>query len=369
MLDLFEHKAVAEPPKKTLDLGADILALRKRRRFVIQIRAVKGQRVIKNIPQRPAFFHPAAQVPAAFPGNRGRLPGILHSRGRYQFRIDVAHVTPGLRESAHVTEAVRPPAGTPVGRIGQAFAAAYQHQQRRLAKGRGVSVDNLFAIGHRRYFPGLRAAHMPLAPPADRSDIDVVDVRVPVVSLAEPADEVQVPLKNDRIVEVGHEQPFGACVVACQYFAADVFEPVGVIRIVRPGRTAHRAERQPLARQAGLVEHLVEKRIVNFALLGFECVPAPSCVVNARRNPSGQILIFAGGVMERLPAHPWIRKNLIGLSRPDFNRRSGRGGFLNDLFAPGKHKQHESEKSRKIYARSIRTHGTLLSTALSVDVN
>ena len=85
----------------------------------------------------------------------------------------------------------------------QALAAADEHHQRRLLERGQVGVDDLHAVLQRRQLAVLRAAQVPLAPPADRAEVDVVDVGMAVVPLAQPLDEVEVPLQHDRIVHVG----------------------------------------------------------------------------------------------------------------------------------------------------------------------
>ena len=72
---------------------------------------------------------------------------------------------------------------------------------------------------------------MPLPPPADRSDIDMSDVRVTVVPLAKPFDEVEMPLQGDRIIHVGDREssPF---VFGDQFFASDLVQPPGMVWLV-----------------------------------------------------------------------------------------------------------------------------------------
>ena len=50
---------------------------------------------------------------------------------------------------------------------------------------------------------------MPLTPPANRAEVYMVDVRVAVVSITQPFDEIQVSGNNIWIVQYGNLQ-FGA---------------------------------------------------------------------------------------------------------------------------------------------------------------
>ena len=103
----------------------------------------------------------------------------------------------------------------------EAFAAADQHQQRRLLEGGQVGIDDLHAVLQRRHLALLRAAQVPLAPPADRAEVHVVDVGMAVVPLAQPLDEVQVPFEDDGIVHVGDRERALALVVGNEFLAAD----------------------------------------------------------------------------------------------------------------------------------------------------
>ena len=47
---------------------------------------------------------------------------------------------------------------------------------------------------------------MPLAPPADGAKVDVVDIRVAVVFLAQPLDEIEMGFHDNGIIHVGDRE-------------------------------------------------------------------------------------------------------------------------------------------------------------------
>ena len=45
---------------------------------------------------------------------------------------------------------------------------------------------------------------MPLAPPAHRSEIDMINIRMAVVSRAQTLDEIQMSRQHDGVIQYGH---------------------------------------------------------------------------------------------------------------------------------------------------------------------
>ena len=139
-------------------------------------------------------------------------------------------MAPSLGESAHVAQAVGSPTGAVLDCVLQHLAAADEHHQRRLLEGGEVGIDDLllgFERGHRGV-GGL--AHVPLAPPADRAEIDVVDVGMTVVSGPQPLDEIQMCGEYDRIVQYRHLQLGTVAVPGHDDLSADVPQPLRMVR-------------------------------------------------------------------------------------------------------------------------------------------
>ena len=125
-------------------------------------------------------------------------------------------------------KAVGPPARAVAAGIFQAIAAADEHQQRRLLEGGKVGIDHLHAVFQASAACNfVRAAQMPLAPPANGAKVNVVDVGVAVVFLAQPLDEIQMGLQDDGIVHVGDREWALTLVVGLKFLAADSFSHFG----------------------------------------------------------------------------------------------------------------------------------------------
>ncbi len=158
----------------------------------------------------------------------------------------------------------------------QALVAADQHQQGRFLERREVGIDHLHAVLQGRHPAGLRSAQMPLAPPADGAEVDVVDVGMAIVLLAQPPDEVQMGFQGDGIIHVGDRERSVAVVVRLKLLAADLGNPSRVVRVPWGGRTAHDPKRQLLPRVVGFLQHLVQERRVELPRLAAPIRPSPS---------------------------------------------------------------------------------------------
>ncbi len=201
--------------------------------------------------------------------------------------------------------------------VRRAFGPVDEHDQRRLREGGQIGIHDPHPVFQRRQLAVLRSAQVPLAPPADGTEIQMVEVGVAVIPLAEPLDQVKVGVQDDRIVHIRDRKRALPSVVRHKNAAADLREPVGMIREALVGRAAHHPECQLLPGVVRLLEHPVEEVIGDLPGLRFQFPPAPSGVVDSRRNPRRQVLVRLAGVMERLPAHPGVCQNLVSLLRED----------------------------------------------------
>ena len=72
-----------------------------------------------------------------------------------------------------------------------------------------------------------RAAQVPFAPPADGAEVDVVDIGVAVIFLAQPLDEVEMGLQDGGIVHIGDGERALTLVVGLKFLAAP-FRMIGM---------------------------------------------------------------------------------------------------------------------------------------------
>ena len=116
-----------------------------------------------------------------------------------------------------------------------------------------------------------------------------------------------------RIVHVGDRQRCDSLVICDEDLAANILEPIGMIRAAFVGRAAHHPKRQLLACLPSLFQNTVEHVVGDLALLGFQFTPTPAGVVNSRRNPRGQVFVIVRRPVECLPAHARIGQDFVRL--------------------------------------------------------
>ena len=167
---------------------------------------------------------------------------------------------------------------------------------------------------------------MPFAPPADGAEVDVVDIGVAVVLLAQPLDEVEMGLQDDGIIHVGDRERALTLVVGLKFLAADFLQPLGMVRMALEHRgAAHDPEGQLLPRVVGFLQHLVQERRVEFPRLRLQFAPAPAGIVDRGGNPLGQALVLLARLVEGLPAHARIGEDFVRLLGRDDDLLLGKG--------------------------------------------
>ena len=214
-------------------------------------------------------------------------------------------------EPAHVAQAVGPPARAVGAGIFQAIAAADQHQQRRLLEGGKVGIDHLHAVFQRRQLAVLRAAQVPLPPPADGAKVDVVDVGMAVVPLAQPLDEIEMGFQDDGIIHVGNGERALPLVVGLKFLAADVLQPFRMVGWPCGGRTAHDTEGQLLPRIVGFLQHLVQELRVELPRLRLQFAPTPAGILDRGGNPRRQALVLLARMVECLPPDARVGEDFV----------------------------------------------------------
>ena len=116
---------------------------------------------------------------------------------------------------------------------------------------------------------------------------------------------------DDRIVHVGDRQRCHAVVIRHEFPAADLLEPVGMVRTALVGRAAHDPECQLLPGFVRFLQHLVQESVVDLARLRLQFTPTPTGVMDGGRNPGRQVLVLLAGPVERLPAHAWVGEDFV----------------------------------------------------------
>ena len=91
-------------------------------------------------------------------------------------------------ERPQIAERIRPPPRAMLRGVGGEFFRANEHQERRFLEGGQIGVDHLLTIFRSWHLAELGTRHVPLAPPADRAKINVIQIGVTVVALAELLD-------------------------------------------------------------------------------------------------------------------------------------------------------------------------------------
>ncbi len=196
---------------------------------------------------------------------------------------------------------------------------------------------------------------MPFAPPALRAQVNVVEVRVAVIAPAQPPDEVQMVLQDDRIVHVGDGERSAAGVIRDELPSAEHREPPRVIRVAGARRAAHDAEGQLLAGLMAFLQHAVEEFGVDPPGLRLQVGPTPAGVLQRRGDPPRQALVLPARLMESLPAHARIGQDLAGLlgaNREPLRHVSRRAGKLADgrgrrLRGPGRRNHTGEQQANK----------------------
>ena len=198
-----------------------------------------GQAVVEDPPQRRRSPHPATHVSGGLPGHRGALPDL----------IDVPRLEPRWVFHEHVAapyevaKRVGTPARSVLGGIGQArppfrhprpatpFAPVDKHDQGSLIECLEIRIDDPHPAGHRGHPGGPGTAHVPFAPPANRSQIDVVQIRMTVVARTQSLDEVEVPLEDNGIIHVRDEKRPRVAKIGLELVPAHLLQPRGMVRM------------------------------------------------------------------------------------------------------------------------------------------
>src|SRR5208282_747722 len=118
----------------------------------------------------------------------------------------------------------------------------------------------------------FRAAEIPLPPQADGTNINVVDVRMAVVHLAHPLDEVQMGLLDGRIIQIGDRQRALPLVISLKFLWA----PFGMVGLSLGSRAAHDPKCQLLCRIVGFLQYLVKKLSIELPGLRLQFAPTPT---------------------------------------------------------------------------------------------
>ena len=132
-----------------------------------------------------------------------------------------------------------------------------------------------------------------------------------VISFSQSLDEVQVGGEDLAVVEVGNFNGWPILSLGEDDSPTQVLEPCGMVRLAWGSGTAHHPESEHLPCITGLLENSIQIVIGNLPWLGLQFPPAPPGVLDGRGNPGRQVLVRLTGPMERLPAHAWVRKDLI----------------------------------------------------------
>ena len=162
----------------------------------------------------------------------------------------------------------------------------------------------------------VRAAQVPLPPPANRAKVDVVDVGMAVVPLPKPLDEVQMGFQDDGIIHVGNwERSLGHRTRQCNSLPPTSLSHFGWYGRLEARGAAHDPKRQFLARVVGFLQHLVEELRVELPRLRLQFSPSPAGVMDRRRNPPGRLCpaCSSGGMSPtRCQGWPGFRRFPLG---------------------------------------------------------
>jgi len=166
MLHFPQHQPVTQPAQKPLHFGTHVGPFGQRGGFVVDARCVQRQRVVEDLPQRPAFHYPTPHVRARLERHRGLLPPLFQPHLANPSWITVSHVRPVFGEHAQIAQTIRPPARAGVDCPAHARAAVEGHQEACFLKGGEICAHDAPLIRVARH-RALRPAHMPFAPPSD----------------------------------------------------------------------------------------------------------------------------------------------------------------------------------------------------------
>ena len=153
---------------------------------------------------------------------------------------------------------------------------------------------------------------MPLAPEADRADVEEVHIGVIVVALAEGANRAEMGLLEHDVVHV--RDPLGdvAPVLELKARAPLLLEPLGDVHVLPIRADTHDSEGEPLAGLTGALQHPIEHLEVDTAFFGLDLAPVEAEVGRRTRQPV-QRRVLIGEAVEGLPAHAWVGEQLVGL--------------------------------------------------------
>ncbi len=148
---------------------------------------------------------------------------------------------------------------------------------------------------------------MPFAPPADGAQVDVVDIGMAVISLAQPLDEVEMGLQDGGVVHIGDGVRALPLVVGLKFLAA----PFRMIGLAFGGRAAHDPEGQLLPRVVGFLQHLVQESRIELPRLRLQFRPSPAGILDRGGDPLGQAFVLFAGLVESLPSDARVGEDFV----------------------------------------------------------